>query len=58
MDEKKQFLLWQRIILEAKIKWTRLSATTTKELKEFAREQAKIEKQILLLDTNNQNGKN
>lgn len=56
MDEKKQFLLWQRVILEAKIKWTRLSATTTKELKEFAREQAKIEKQILLLDTNNQNG--
>lgn len=58
MDEKQQSLLWQRIILEAQIKWTRLSATTTSKLKQLAREQAKVEKNMLLLDTNNQNGKN
>lgn len=53
MDEKQQKLLWQWLILEIKIKGTRLSSETVKDLKELAKEQAKLERQILILNDNN-----
>lgn len=53
MDEKQQKLLWRRIVLEAQIKGTRLNSINVPKLKELATEQAKIERQMLILDDNN-----
>ena len=53
MDEKQQKLLRQRIILEAKMKGTRLRSDTIKDIKELATKQAQIEQKMLILDDNN-----
>lgn len=53
MDEKQQKLLRQWVILEAKMKGTRLSSETIKDIKELATKQAQIEQKMLILDDNN-----